>query len=294
MSRPLLFLTSLRAAALSLALLVPFAAPAGAAGDGGLPVLATTTLLASLAADVGRGRATVTSLLPVGASPETYSPAPADIVRVHQAKLIIENGAGLETWLGPMLGAGSSAHIVDCSAGLTIVAANPHLWLDPENARHYVTAMRDAMIAADPAGGGVYRANAAALDAQLAALTARIRRAIATIPPGNRSMIVFHNAWLYYNARFGLRTLGSIEEVPGSEPSAAHLAQLIDLAKSNHVRAIFAEPEYNPKLVDAVARSAGIPHVAVLYDDSVGTLPETRDYLTMLQTDTDTIANALR
>jgi ABC-type Zn uptake system ZnuABC Zn-binding protein ZnuA len=279
--------------ALLLILTAPLA-PRPAAAGAGLRVLATTTLLASLAADVGGERATVTSLLPVGASPETYQPAPADIVRAHDAQLIVQNGAGLEAWLAPMLGGSSRARIVNCSDGLPIVAANPHLWLDPSYARHYVAAMRDGMIAADPAGTATYRANAAALDARLAALDARIRAQIATIPAANRDMIVFHNAWLYYNARYGLRTLGAIEDVPGSEPNAQHLARLIDAARAAHVRAIFAEPEYNPKLVNSVARSAGILRVAVLYDDSVGTSPQTRDYIAMLETDTATIVAALK
>jgi ABC-type Zn uptake system ZnuABC Zn-binding protein ZnuA len=209
--------------------------------------------------------------------------------------LIVENGAGLEAWLAPMLrSAASHAAIVDCSDGLTVIDANPHLWLDPEFARQYVRAMRDGMIAADPAGAAVYRANAAALDARLVTLSGRIRAQLAAIPPANRNMIVFHNAWLYYNRRFGLRTLGAIEEVPGSEPNAQHLARLIDAARAAHVRAIFAEPEYNANLVNAVARSAGIPNVAMLYDDSVGTSPQTRDYISMLETDTATIVNALR
>ena len=220
------------------------AAPAASAPTGRLDVLATTTLLASLAGPVGRGRANVSSLMPVGASPETYEPTPADVVRAHNAGLIVENGAGLETWLAPLLSSGA-AHVpvIDASAGLTIVDANPHLWLDPQNAIHYVAQIRDGMIAADPAGAPVYRANATAFDAQLAALAARIRARIATIPPANRNMIVFHNAWLYFNRRFGLRTLGEIEEVPGSEPSAEHIAQLVDAARAAHVRAIFAEPE---------------------------------------------------
>jgi manganese/iron transport system substrate-binding protein len=159
---------------------------------------------------------------------------------------------------------------------------------------HYVDAMRDGMIAADPAGAATYRANAAQLRSRLATLSVHIAQQIATIPVANRNMIVFHNAWLYYNARFGLRTLGEIEDVPGSEPNAEHLARLIDAARAAKVRAIFAEPEYNPKLVNAVARSAGIPNVAVLYDDSVGTSPQTRDYVAMLQTDTATIVAALR
>lgn len=266
-----------------------------AAAPGPLHVVATTTLLASLAGDVARGRAEVVSLLPVGASPETYQPAPADIVRVHDAALIIQNGAGLEAWLTPLLQtAGSKARVIDCSAGLTVIAANPHLWLDPQYARRYVTAMRDGMIAADPAGAAIYRANAAALDGRLAALAGRIAARIATIPPANRNMLVFHNAWLYYNRRFGLRTLGEIEETPGSEPSAAHLARLVDAARAVHLHAIFAEPEYNPKLVETLARSAGISIVAVLYDDSVGTSPQTRDYVSMLETDTATIVAALR
>jgi ABC-type Zn uptake system ZnuABC Zn-binding protein ZnuA len=281
-------------AALVAALALPAREGAGAA-PGPLHVLATTTLLASLAADVGRGRADVSSLMPVGASPETYQPAPADLVRAQAAGLIVENGAGLEAWLAPMLrSAAAHAPIVNCSDGLTIVAANPHLWLDPQFARHYVTAMRDGMIGADPAGAAIYRANAASLDARLVALMARTRKALATIPPANRNMIVFHNAWLYYNQRFGLRTLGAIEEVPGSEPNAKHLARLIDAARAAHVRAIFAEPEYNANLVNAVARSAGIPHVAMLYDDSVGTSPQTRDYISMLDTDTATIVQALQ
>jgi ABC-type Zn uptake system ZnuABC Zn-binding protein ZnuA len=281
--------------ALAAALLLPGCTTANAApAPVGLRVLATTTLLASLAADVGRGRATVTSLLPVGASPETYQPAPADVVRAHDAQLVIQNGAGLEAWLGQMLGAHPAARIVNCSDGLPIVDANPHLWLDPIYAQHYVDAMRDGMSAADPAGTATYRANAAALDAKLAQLAARIRVRIATIPVANRNMIVFHNAWLYYNARFGLRTLGAIEDVPGSEPNAAHLARLIDAARAARVHAIFAEPEYNPKLVNSVARSAGIARVAVLFDDSVGTSPQTRDYISMLETDTATIVSALR
>jgi ABC-type Zn uptake system ZnuABC Zn-binding protein ZnuA len=232
--------------------------------------------------------------MPVGASPETFQPAPADIVRVHQAQLIVQNGAGLEAWLAPMLGNASHAPVVNCSDGLTIIDANPHLWLDPTFAMHYVDAMREGMIAADPDGAATYRANAAALHARLVTLNASIAKQIATIPPAHRDMIVFHNAWLYFNARFGVRTLGTIEDVPGSEPNAAHLARLIDAARAAHVRAIFAEPEYNPKLVNSVARSAGIPTIAVLYDDSVGTSPQTRDYISMLETDTATIVAALR
>jgi ABC-type Zn uptake system ZnuABC Zn-binding protein ZnuA len=215
---------------------------------------------------------------------------------LHDAQVIVENGAGLEAWLDPMLRSvrGNGARLLVCSAGLPIFEGNPHLWLDPVDARAYVDRMRDAFVAADPGGATTYRANAALLDLRLRDLDARITRAVGTIPPARRTMIVFHNAWLYYNRRYGLRTLGVIEEFPGTEPSAAHLAQLIDLARRNHVRTLFAEPEYSPKLMQAVARSAGGAAIAVLYDDSVGTSPATRDYIAMLETDTQTIVDGLK
>jgi ABC-type Zn uptake system ZnuABC Zn-binding protein ZnuA len=282
-------------------LLAGMLALGGCAGAAATPpshlrVVTTTTLLASLASSVGAGRADVASLMPVGASPETYEPSPADIGRLADAQVIVENGAGLEAWLDGMLRSvqGSGAHLVICSAGLPVVAGNPHLWLDPIYARTYVARMRDAFVAADPGGAKTYRANAALLDFRLADLDERIARAIRSLPPSRRGMIVFHNAWLYYDHRYGLRTLGVIEEFPGTEPSAAHLAQLVDLARANHLRTLFAEPEYNPKLLQAVARSAGITNIAVLYDDSVGTSPATRDYLAMLETDTQTIVDGLK
>jgi ABC-type Zn uptake system ZnuABC Zn-binding protein ZnuA len=283
---------SLRAA---LGILVLLAGGTAAPGATRPHVVATTTLLASLATEVAGDRAEVDTLVPLGASPETYQPSPRDTVKLHAADLVFENGVGLEAWLDSLLRAvAGRARIVVCSDGLRTIDGNPHLWLDPQHARAYVARMRDALVALDPADADAYRRNAKAFDARLVALDARIRARIATVPADRRNMIVFHNAWPYYNARYGLRTLGVIEENPGTEPSAEHLARLVDLARANHVRTLFAELEYSPKLMQAVARSAGIATIAVLYDDSVGTSPATRDYVAMLDTDTDTIVAGLR
>ena len=285
-----------RFAALWFVLLTAGCGGSAATPSGRLRVIATTTLLASLAADVGSGRADVASLLPIGTSPETYQPSPADIARLHEAQVIIENGAGLETWLEPTLKSvrGRDVRVVTCVTGLPVVDGNPHLWLDPAYARAYVARMRDALVAADPDGAKTYRANAALLDVRLAALDARIARALRALPSNRRAMLVYHNAWLYYNRRYGLQTLGVVEENPGTEPSAAHVARLVDLARAARLRTLFAEPEYSPKLLDAIARSAGIANVAILYDDSVGMSAATRDYLAMLTTDTRTIVAGLR
>ena len=102
-------------------------------------------------------------------------------------------------------------------------------------------------------------------------------------------MIVFHNAWQYYNDRFGITTLGFVERNPGQEPNPQQIAQLVDWRKQHGVRAVFSEPEYSPKLLNSIAQGAGIGVVENLYDDSIGTDPRVRDYISMLEYDTNII-----
>ncbi len=161
-------------------------------------------------------------------------------------------------------------------------------------AQRYVDKIRSSLSRVDPTHKSEYAARASQYNARLAELTRSIQRQIDTIPPPARNMIVFHNAWQYYNDRFGLRTIGVLELSPGQEPNPQYIGQLVQLARQNHVRAVFAEPEYSPKLIQTLAQSAGIKTVENLYDDSVGNTPGIRDYIEMLEHDTDVIVKALR
>ena len=107
-------------------------------------------------------------------------------------------------------------------------------------------------------------------------------------------MIVFHNAWQYYNDRFGITTLGFVERNPGQEPNPQQIAQLIDLAKQHHVHGVFSEPEYSPKILYAIAQGAGIKVVENLYDDSIGTDPRVANYIAMLTYDTTSSSKTLK
>ena len=260
----------------------------------GPAALATTSTLASLAAGVTG--ATVPSLVPIGVSPEDYQPAPHDIEVLHEARVLVQNGAGLELWLDATIRNAANPQLVRviCTDGLPVREGNPHLWMDPEFARAYVAKVRDALVTADPGRAAAYRANAAAYDGKLVALAERTRRKLAALPPSHRTLIVFHNALDYYAARFGLQIVGAIEPTAGAEPNPAHIADLVRLARRYGVRAVFAEHEYNPKLARALADEAGIKTVSYLYDDSVGTDPKVGDYIGMIDFDTDAIVAALR
>ncbi|HEV3195389.1 MAG TPA: metal ABC transporter substrate-binding protein [Candidatus Cybelea sp.] len=283
----------------AVALLFVLAACAPARDDnaaGKIPVATTISTLNSFVEGVGGEYVTVRNIVPVGASPETFQPAPQDVARVADAKVLVENGAGLETWLDRLLhDAGSrDLHVVVCSDGLPVKDLNPHLWMDPVLAQRYVLKIRDALAAVDPAHADAFRRNAASYNRRLSRLAERIQRQIDTIPPSHRYMIVFHNAWQYYNDRFGITTLGFVERNPGQSPNPQQIAQLIDLAKTHHVHGVFSEPEYSPKILYAIAQGAGIRVVEDLYDDSIGTDRRVATYPAMLTYDTNVIVQTLK
>jgi ABC-type Zn uptake system ZnuABC Zn-binding protein ZnuA len=107
-------------------------------------------------------------------------------------------------------------------------------------------------------------------------------------------MVIFHNAFFYYARRFGLTQVAAIEPIAGAEPNPAHIADVVELVKRYRVPAIFAEHEFNPKLAETIAHSAGGVKVAYLYDDSLGTASNVSTYVGMIDTDTATIVSALR
>ena len=285
------------AAALVVALATAALAPTASAAPPSptIHVLTTISTFTSFVRAVGGSRVDVASIVPVGASPEDFQPTPDAIERLHNADILVENGAGLEAWLARTVDDARNAHlrVVVGTDGLALVDRNPHAWMDPVLAKHYVAAIRDALAALDPAHRAEFARNAAAYDRQLEALRAEIAQRVAAIPPVSRNMIVFHDAWRYYGDRFGLRIVGAIELSPGQEPNPQQIGRLVDLAHRLHVRAVFAEPEYSDKLARTLAESAGISTVEDLYDDSIGGDPRVTDYLSMLRYDTATIVHAL-
>ncbi len=293
------------AAALAAALLVvgcsTNSAPRQARGpsipqDDKINVVTTFSTLNSFVEGVGGNRVQVQNLVPIGASPEDYQPSPQDIATLSRAQLVVENGAGIEAWLQHTIDSAGNAGMqqVVLSDGLPKIDHNPHLWMDPVLARAYVAKIRDALARIDPAHKAEYTRNAQAYDAQLVALQTWIAKQIATIPARQRAMIVFHNAWAYYNRRFRIQTIGIIELSPGQDPNPAYIGNLVDLAREHNVRAVFSEPEYSPKLAQTLAKSAGIRIVTNLYDDSIGNDPRVHDYPSMLRYDTGVIVRALK
>ncbi len=127
---------------------------------------------------------------------------------------------------------------------------DPHFWLDPQNARVVVAEVAEALAKADPENASKYNENAARVTARLDALEANINTMVEPIK--GQSFIVFHDAYQYFENRFGLQAAGSVTVSPEVAPGAERIAAIRDKVADLKVRCVFSEPQFSPSLVTVV------------------------------------------
>jgi ABC-type Zn uptake system ZnuABC Zn-binding protein ZnuA len=296
-SRPRFLLAGLIVAAVAAC-----SGPRATPDNGDLHVVATTTVLADLVQQVGGRNAEVTSIVPKGGVVETFDPSPRDITAISEADLVVMNGLGLDGWLEPVIESaapdvpvvrlGEDLPGVDYIAGEDGEAANPHLWLDVGYAKQYAERIAEALAAAAPDEAASFRAGGDAFVDRLETLDAEVREKIDTIPPANRRLVSFHEAFPYFAQAYGLEIVGSVVAVPGQDPSAGEVAALVDAIRASGARAVFAEAGFNPDVARAIADEAGVPVETNLYNDSLGD-PPADTYEGLIRWDTDRIVAAL-
>jgi ABC-type Zn uptake system ZnuABC Zn-binding protein ZnuA len=279
--------------------------PAGSADQTSgqaLRVVATTTQVADLAANVGGDRVRMTSLFKPNVDAHDYEPSPADVQTIARADLVIENGAGLETWLHDTIASsGYDGPVVDTSQGVRLRmvggATDPHIWQNPRNAMVMAANIQRAMAAADPADAGVFQANLAAYTTKLQALDAEVQRQIDGL--ANKKLVTNHDAFGYYVDRYGLQFVGSV--IPSFDTSAElsgrDIRDLVAKIRATKVKAVFSETSLPPRTAETIAREAGVKVVEgedALYGDSLGPAGSDGDtYLKMVRHNTRTIVSNL-
>ncbi|HEV2954767.1 MAG TPA: metal ABC transporter substrate-binding protein [Xanthobacteraceae bacterium] len=292
----------------ALAAALGLAAPAQAQ----LRVVAATTDVAAIAAAVGGDLITVDTIVPPAVDPEAFEPRPGDLEKIRNAQLLVRVGLGYDYWLDKLvrqtgdqrLMRGGEAY-VDASVGIPLLevsgqsvinegghahgVANPHYWLDPENAKIVSAGIADALARLLPNERARIAANrerfVADLDRAIARWTAQLT------PVAGAKLIAYHNSWPYFARRFRLDVIDFIEPKPGVAPSPAQLARLIAAGKKSGARAVVHEP-YEPEDASRfVAQKLDIPFV--LLATSVGSVPAAKDYFGLFDHNVGTLAKAL-
>jgi zinc transport system substrate-binding protein len=236
-------------------------------------VVVTIQPLASLVRDVVGAAGTVRALLPPGASPHTFDPLPRDVAELEGARLLVRVGKGLDDWSERLLaGVGAPPRVLtlldlaeirpldwpidedsaEHDGHHTNGAQDPHAWLDPIRMRDaFLPALVNALAEVDPEGATGYRARAATVAETLTRADARIRSLLA--PAASRGFIAYHDSWRYFAERYDLEQVASIEAYAGDEPTAAELADLINVARSRDVRAVIMEPQLGERIARSIA-----------------------------------------
>ena len=167
--------------------------------------------------------------------------------------------------------------------------ANPHYWLDPENAITITAAVAEALMRIAPGERAAIVANRQRFLGALEARRVRWENALA--PFNGVKLIAYHNTWPYFARRFRLDVVGFIEPRAGVAPSPAHLAQLLAAGRKVKVRAILHEPFEPDEPSRFVAQKLDVPVIRLA--TSVGSLPGTDDYLALLDYNVAALGRAL-
>ncbi len=292
---------------------------------GGIPVIASILPLGDFCEKIGGDRAAVQVLIPPGASPHVFEPSPMTVAKAMEARIIVYVGAGLDPWAERLVKTRGPGKLMTVEAvqGLPLLAGvargyhksasqasitqkpeeksgvteehghrqgNPHVWLDPLLAQDICRRIAQAFIRVDPGHKNEYEGNLAGYLAQLEDLHQEITRKVATFR--QREYVCLHPAFAYFARRYGLKEVGVIEASPGREPSPGHLQEIITVIKNCGCRAVFAEPQLNPRVAQVIAREAGVK--VLLLDPLGGRPPYGNDYLKLIRHNLAVLAEALQ
>jgi zinc/manganese transport system substrate-binding protein len=243
-----------------------------------LPVVATFSVLADFARNVGGERIEVAALVGPNGDTHVYQPKPADAKELGAARLILVNGFGLEGWIDRLIKAsGAKAPVVVATKGIKPqqmreegrVELDPHAWQSIADAKIYVANIRDGLIAADPEGASAYRANANIYLGKLDALEKEVTAEIAKIPPGRRQIITTHDAFGYFGTAYGFRFIAPEGVSTETEASARDVAKIIRQIKAQKIPAVFLENVTDPRLARNIAAESGATIGGTLYSDAL-------------------------
>ncbi|HYF53384.1 MAG TPA: metal ABC transporter substrate-binding protein [Salinarimonas sp.] len=300
---------TLLAALLSTAALHP-----AAAGDGNkVKVVATFSIIGDMAREVGGDRIDLATLVGPNGDGHVYSPTPADARRMKEAQVIVANGLKFEGWIGRLVrSSGTKGRLVEAAKGVRTVKVDenapghdhgdhshagdidPHAWQSLANGKVYVANIRDALIAADPAGREAYLANAAAYTERLDALDREMRELLGRIPPERRRVITSHDAFGYFAEAYGLAFVAPQGVSTEAEASARDVARIIQQIRREKIGAVFLENVTDARLARRIADETGAKVGGTLYSDALSDPSgPAGTYVEMMRHNARTIAAAL-
>lgn len=243
----------------------------------------------------------VAPLAPFNIGPHDYSPTPDTGALVSMADIVIINGLGLDTYANKLIEANGKPGVVvvDSSKNANIITGgkneegeeqtfDPHLWLDPTNARQQVDNITAALVQADPANRETLLANATAYRQELTDLDQAYMQELGAVI--QKDFVSFHSAFRYLARRYNINQVAVIDPAPGTDPSPQQLITVINTIRQKNIKVIFSEPQFSPKIVEAIAKDL---QIEVRSLDPIETATGNENYLTIMRRNLDSLVKAL-
>jgi len=273
-------------------------------------ILVTIGMIGDVAKNVGGDCVEVVDLMAPGVDPHLYKATAADVQRFEDADAILYAGYGLEGQLGDVLASfGETKPTVAVSptsiptsyliAVDDVYGIDPHVWMDVSLWSKIAPTIAATIAEVAPACAETATANAAAYQAQLAALHAWVTESVATIPEGQRMLVTAHDAFGYYARAYGIEVAAIQGISTEAEASVADIRATAEMVAALGVPAIFIETTINPRTIQSVIDAAGALGQDVviggeLYSDAMGEAgTATGTYIGMIHSNTVSIVNAL-
>jgi zinc transport system substrate-binding protein len=210
-----------------------------------------------------------------GASPHDFSLRPSQAQILQDADVVFWVGEDLTPWLAnPIkkltINATSLSLLESTNTKLLEMftsdghdhgSHDPHAWLDPENGKIWLNAIAVELAKLDPMNADKYYENALRGQVQIETTTNEIELLLDGI--GEKNLIVYHDAYRYFEERFGLSVVGAIALSDATKPSAARIAELMHKISTKNVVCIFSEPQFNTNMIDTVTSGSNVNHAVL-------------------------------
>lgn len=246
-----------------------------------IKVITTFLPITLLTRAVAGDCAEVQALVPPGVGPHDFQARPGDLLALQQARVLVKNGLGVESFLEPLINAAANSQlrVIDSSQGVAPLkdttgataphgpnhddhdhrhgqgGVNPHIWLDPLRAAQQVDTIRAALAEADPGCAEGYGRRAVATTAKLQELHRTL--ALQLKPYQGKAFVSFHAVAPYFAERYGLKAVALVD-VPEMNPTPADLQRITAVVKANGIRALLREPQAEGPSFQALAKDLGL------------------------------------
>jgi len=265
-------------------------------------VVATASMWADMARQIGGPHIDVKLIVPIGGDPHLYEPTPGDAIMVADADLILRNGLTFEGWLNELIeNSGTKAPSVLITKGVNAIesttyqnAADPHAWMDASNGLIYIKNIRNALTTLIPEHEESINERYQAYKQKIIDTDKYILERVKEIPEEQRILITSHDAFQYFGRKYGIRLEAILGTSTDAEVQTSDINRVNNIIKSSNLKAVFIESTINPKLLQQLALENDISIGGKLFADSLGDEDsEAPTYIEMLRYNAETIVGAL-